>query len=226
MARPKRNRPANSRKPAGRATRNERQAATPPPDRAIRFASNPGALVMVVLMGLVVLGGHLAARYIDDPALIPGPWRIVVAVAAAVVVFLAVSTLTQLTTVLMLPVTPPSTRSFLVHIGEFSAVGAILGTALGFRMGEHLFVDAGRDPARYGFPDLLGTISDGITVLTLVTVALCWRRSAVLAFELVQAMRQSGRLPGLASYTPLLLLVVGNYIGVQAAAFAYQLLVR
>jgi hypothetical protein len=181
---------------------------------------------MAVLMGVVVLGGHLAARYIDNPALIPSPWRVPVGAVAAVVVFLAVSTLTQLITVLMLPVTVPSTRSFLTHVGEFSAVGAILGTALGFRMGQHLFVEAGRDPARYGFPDLLGTISDAITLMTLLTVALCWARSAVLVRELVAAVRESGRLGGVAAYTPVLLLVVGNYIGVQAGAFAYQLLSR
>ncbi|SBT52506.1 hypothetical protein GA0070611_5666 [Micromonospora auratinigra] len=179
---------------------------------------------MAVLMALVVLGGHLAARYIADPALIPNPWRVVVAAVAAVVVFLAVSTLTQLTTVLMLPVTLPSTRGFLTHVGEFSALGAILGTALGFRMGEHLFVEAGRDPARYGFPDLLATISDAVTLTTLLAIALCWVRSAVLARDLARAARESGRWRGAAGYAPVLLLLVGNYIGVQAGAFAYQLL--
>lgn len=221
MARQKRTRPAN-RRPALPAQR----AESPTPQRATGFRSSPAALVMAALVGLVVLGGHLAARYVDDPALIPRPWRVVVAVAVAAVVFLAVSTLTQLTTVLMLPVTVPSTRSFLTHVGEFSALGAILGTALGFRMGEHLFVEAGRDPARYGFPDLLGTVSDAITLMTLLTVALCWARSTVLVRDLVRAVRESGRLRGAAAYTPVLLLVVGNYIGVQAGAFAYQLLAR
>ncbi|MFG2056815.1 hypothetical protein ACGFI9_22605 [Micromonospora sp. NPDC048930] len=222
MARQKRTRPA-TRRPALPVQRDERPAA---PERTTLFRSSPAALVMAALMAVVVLGGHLAARYIDDPGLIPRPWRVVVAAVAAVVVFLAVSTLTQLTTVLMLPVTPPSTRSFLTHIGEFSAVGAILGTALGFRMGEHLFVEAGRDPARYGFPDLLGAISDAITLMTLLMVALCWARSAILAREMVRALRESGRLRGVAAYAPVLLLAVGNYIGVQAGAFAYELLAR
>ncbi|MFI7425391.1 hypothetical protein ACIBPB_00240 [Micromonospora sp. NPDC049836] len=224
MARQKRNGPVPRRGPVLPAARQPRPAPPPPAGPANRFPTNPAALVMAVLMGLVILGGHLAARYVDDPALIPRPWRTVTAVVAAVVVFLAVSTLTQLVTVLMLPVTVPSARAFLTHVGEFSAVGAILGTALGFRMGEHLFVAAGRDPARYGFPDLLATISDAITLMTLLMIALCWVRAAALGRDLVRAVRESGRLPGPAAYAPLLLIAAGNYIGLQAGAFVYQLL--
>ncbi|MCI4064527.1 hypothetical protein MRQ36_18880 [Micromonospora sp. R77] len=181
---------------------------------------------MAALVLLVILGGRLAAGYIDDPASIPGAWRPGVALAAAIVVGLAVSTLTQLITALMLPVTLPSTRSFLVHVGEFSAVGAILGIALGFRMGEYLFVEAGRSPARYGFPDLLATISDAVTVTTLLTVALCWVRSAFLVPELARALRASRRLRAPATASGFLLLIYGNYIGYQAATFVYELLVR
>lgn len=227
MARSQRNRRGNRRRSTGPATGDDRQPpADPPAEPATPFRSSPTGLVLAVLVGLVVVGGHLAARYIDDPTLIPGSWRPGVAVTAAIVVGLAVSTLTQLTTALLLPVSLPSTRGFLVHVGEFSALGAILGTALGFRMGEHLFVEAGRDPTRYGFPDLLGTISDDITVTTLITVALCWVRSLFLLRELAVALRGSGRLRRLAGYPPLLLLAYGNWIGVQAGFFVYELLAR
>jgi predicted Abi (CAAX) family protease len=181
---------------------------------------------MVVLVTLVILGGHLGARYIAEPGAIPQPWRVVVASIAAAVILMAVSTLTQLTSILMFSVSLPSAKQFLSTIGNFSVIGAVLGTALGFRMGLHLFVENGRDPKRYGFPELLSTISDAITVMTLIAVSLCWPFMYPLLKELVREASKPEKLWRMAPVLNFVLLFGGNYIGVQAAIFAFQLFTR
>lgn len=180
----------------------------------------------MVLILLTILGGWLGADYVADPESIAHPWRVVVAGIAAVVVFLALSTLTQLIYILAFPVSLPSTKRFLMVLGNFSAVGAILGTALGFRMGMHLFDGARRDPSRYGLAELLDTIGDGVTLMTLIMIALCWPFAVALGRELAQELRKRGQSRGTAQVFAFMVLAVGNLLGLNAAAFAYQLLAR
>ncbi len=209
--------------PAPQATRS---AADPPSG----FPDVPGRPVLVVLAVLVILGGHLGAQYLDDPASIPGPWQAVAGWVAGIIVFLAASTLTQILAVFMTPVRLPSTRRFLDLVGTYSVIGAILGIALSFRGAMHLFVDADRDAARYGLPDFLGTVSDDVTITTLVMVALCWPYTVKLFVELAAAMRerhaQRGlRIPGTALFS-FAILAAGNLIGLNTAFFAYELMTR
>lgn len=183
-----------------------------------------------MLAVLVVVGGHLGAHYLADPASIPRPWRGVAGWAAGIVVFLAASTLTQIVAVLATPVRLPSTRRYLEFVGTYSAIGAILGAALGFRGAMHLFVDAGRDAGRYGLPDFLDTVGDDVTLTTLVMVALCWPFTVKLFVELATAMRErlthrGVRMPGTALFS-VAILASGNLIGLNTAFFAYELLTR
>lgn len=186
----------------------------------------PGRYLLPVLVLLTILAGHLGADYLADPATIPAPWRKIVAYVVAVVVFLAISTLTQLMYVLAVPVTLASTKRFLTLVGSLSATGAVLGTALGFRMGMQLFDDASRDPSRYGLAELLGTVSDGVTLMTLAMVGLCWPYAMRLGVEMTRAVLRPGQLRGLPQTTAVVIIVAGNYFGLNAAAFAYQLLTR
>ncbi|MFG1604761.1 hypothetical protein [Actinoplanes sp. NPDC049265] len=208
-----------------RTPRSTPPPAAPPtiPEPSGRYPEVPARLAIMVLATLLIVGGHLGYRYVADPGTIPGPWRIPAALLAAVVIFLSVSTLTQLTSILMFSVSSPSAKRFLSTIGSFSAVGAILGTTLGFRVGSHLFAEAGRDPSRYGFPELLGTVSDTVTLMTLVAVALCWPLVVPLLRDVTRE-RHGAEGPGRASPALNLLLIAGgNAIGVQAALFTFQL---
>jgi hypothetical protein len=183
-----------------------------------------------VLAVLVVVGGHLGAHYLADPASIPRPWRSVAGWAAGIVIFGAASTLTQILVVFATPVRLPSTRRYLELVGTFSAIGAILGAALGFRAAMHLFVDGGRDAGRYGLADFLDTVGDDVTLATLVMVALCWPFTVKLFVEMAAAMRErlthrGVPMPGSALFS-FAVLLYGNWVGLNTAFFAYELLTR
>lgn len=195
-----------------------------------RFPHLPSPLVLAGLATVVIVGGHLGAHYLADPASIPRPWRAVAGWSAGIVVFLAASTLTQLIAIFLTPVRLPSTRPYLEFVGSFSAIGAILGVAMGFRGAEHLFFDAGRDAGRYGLPDFLSTVGNDVTLVTLLMLALCWPYTLILFVELARARRERftyrGRpIPG-AKLASLIFVLYGNYIGLNTAFFAYQLLTR
>ena len=182
--------------------------------------------MVILLLTLAVFGGHRAARFISEPSLIPQAWRSPVGWVAAAVVFLAVSTLTQLTNTLAFSGPSSGARRFTALVGEFSVIGAILGTVLGFRVGAHLFVESSQDPARYGFSDLLATISDSVTLMTLLAVAACWPLAARLTIESAKAsMTMSGLRHG-GSLQSLVVLFAGNMTGYYAALLVYNLLTR
>ncbi|MEU4474301.1 hypothetical protein [Micromonospora sp. NPDC023888] len=204
----------------------------PPADRSSGFPDIPGRPVLIGLAVLVVLGGNLGAHYLSDPASIPRPWRGVAGWTAGFVVFFAASTLTQIVAVFATPVRLPSTRRFLEFVGTYSAIGAIAGAALGVRGAMHLFVGEGRDSGRYGLPDFLSTMSDDITLVTLIMLALCWPFAIKLFREMASAIRersthQGVRIPGATSHlVSFVILAYGNWTGLNAAFFAYELLNR
>ncbi|MEU4625809.1 hypothetical protein AB0G04_38270 [Actinoplanes sp. NPDC023801] len=148
-----------------------------------------------------------------------------------IVVLLAASTLTQVLVIFTVPLRLPSMRRYLELVGTYSVIGVILGLALSFRGAMHLFLDAGRDASRYGLPEFLSTVSDDVTLATLVMVAACWWHTPMLFRDLAATIKEKVahrevRIRGMGWGSALLILLSGNYIGLQTAFFAYQLLTR
>jgi hypothetical protein len=185
---------------------------------------------MTALLLFVILGGHLAAPYIADPASVPRPWLYIVAAVASIATFASVATLTVLAYSIRFLRFLPAAKRFFSFVGNYSAVGAVAGTVLGLRMAGPLLVDSMRHPAtkRFDFTDLMGVTGNTITMLTLVMVALCWPYAWGPVLAITRAERAGSadspgrRVPAAALAFPVL--VAGNAGGLYAAGAMWRIL--
>lgn len=197
-----------------------------------RLPEAPGPIVMTILVALVIVGGHLAAPYIADPASVPRPWLYIVAGLLAAITFLAVATLTELAYCIRFLRSLPSSKRFFSFIGNYSAVGAVAGTVLGLRMAGPLLIDSQRHPSPNGFHfgDLLGVVGNTITMLTLFMIALCWpyawgpvREVAREERSKLGEARKRSRMSAPTLAFPVLM--AGNFGGLYAASAVWRILV-
>jgi hypothetical protein len=176
---------------------------------------------MTALLVFVILGGHLAAPYIADPASIPRPWLYIVAVVASVATFAAVATLTVLAYSIRFLRFLPAAKRFFSFVGNYSAVGAVAGTVLGLRMAGPLLIHN----KNFGFADLMSETGNTITMLTLLMVALCWPYAWGPVLAISRAERATSavrRMPAATLAFPVL--IAGNLGGLYSAAAMWRIL--
>jgi len=219
------------------ALANARDVVPPPEPPSARtedwqLPEAPGPITMTILVAFVIIGGHLAAPYIANPASVPRPWLYVVAGLLATVSFLAVATLTELAYCIRFLRSLPSSKRFFSFVGNYSAVGAVAGTVLGLRMAGPLLIDSQRHPSASGFNfgDLLGVVGNTITMLTLFMVALCWPYAWGPVREIAKEERSKlgdsrKRSRRSASALAFPVLMAGNLGGLYAASAVWRILV-
>jgi len=171
------------------------------------------------LVGLVILLGHLAAPYVADPARIPKPTLFVVAGLLTFVVGAATATLTTLLWIMPYLRSLPEARGFLAAFGNYTAVGAAVGSVLGLRMTGPLFFAR---QGHYGFADMLGTISDMVTLGSLLLQMVPWALSLGRVYPIYQARFPEDE-PRARSFT-FLVLSSGNAAGLYAGAATWRIL--
>lgn len=178
---------------------------------------NPGTVLMALLMALIIFAGHLAAPYVAEPSSVPLPWRLPIAGLLAVVAGLSTATLTCLAYSLVFLNDLAGVKRFSQAVGQYAAMGAILGTLLGLRMAVPLLNDSvSTHHGRLDFTAYISTLSNTATIFTLVMISACWWRIMGFFLSYGPTTRQK--------WWARAFLAGGNWFGFQAGSAVWSML--
>jgi hypothetical protein len=162
-----------SHKPTGR----ERSGGVEPVADAVTLPNaNPTGILVMLAFGLVIALAWFGGRYVENPSELSGGWRTAAAVALAVVVGLATSTLMSLAYCMFFLRSSALSRRFFDAVSVRSAMGAVLGTLFGLRLviPESALFQRGTLSTPPSFSGLVQNIGTWATIVTLAFIASCW----------------------------------------------------
>ncbi|HEU0088434.1 MAG TPA: hypothetical protein VFQ77_12420 [Pseudonocardiaceae bacterium] len=213
-----------------RASGNERQQPEDLDAKILRtLSAEPKTATVLGVTIFLILVSIFAYRHVMDPGLIERPWLYVVAAFVAAFTFLAASSLTIMTYCFMFHRNTAAARAFLGSVGNFAAIGAVLGTLLGLRLAVPFFNEIQSHPAdhKQPFMELMSLIGNTATILVLLMIGFCWVRAVGLV---ILTMRKNVGTSGAQtdeakSWTTnwsrrvlsVGLLIVANYVGLRTA---------
>jgi hypothetical protein len=178
-----------------------------------------------MLLVAIILGGHLAAPAIKDPASVHRPWTYAVAALASLTIFGATATLTTLGYCLAFFRDVQAGRDFFKWVANYAGFGAVLGTLLGCRAAASLA--GGRHPV--AFTEFLGVIGNAATMLTLLMIAICWWRLWGVVRTIAHSTAgnsPTSQLRWLWSRSTFVVSFAGNLAGIHAAYGVWHILMR
>ncbi|HEY7596086.1 MAG TPA: hypothetical protein VH969_23285 [Actinophytocola sp.] len=150
-------------------------------DRVLRMAgAEPKPILIggaVLFVFAVSIGG--GGRYVINPNLLTGTWSYIAGALAATFTFLAMSTLMSMAYCFMFPRDTTLVRAFAASVGNFAAIGAIVGTLLGLRLVVPFGIDLVQHRADHDQPfmECISIVGSAATMVTLMMIGLCWVRS-------------------------------------------------
>jgi hypothetical protein len=163
--------------------------------RQRRSGTGP-TLLTAMVVGLLLLP-EWTARYLHDSGIVLGgalpvstPWNCVFAIVTWTIVTFSLTTLVILLNLLAIRPRSSAAQRLLTVVGGCTAIGAVVGTLRGLRIGLELFAGSAHSRERYGPPDLLGTISDEVTLTTQIMLALCSPRAGAVILIELRALRR------------------------------------
>jgi hypothetical protein len=178
-------------------------------DALLRKRRNgPGPTLLTTLVVGMLLLPERTASYLRASGIVHGgalpastPWHYVLAVVMSTIVTLSLAALVTLLTMLAIRHRSSAVQRLLNFVGGYVAIGAVVGTLRGLRIGLELFASSAHSHERYGPPDLLHTISDEVALMTLIMLALCSPRTGAVILIELRALSKVRRDPDLGGDT-------------------------
>jgi hypothetical protein len=122
--------------------------------------------LMMLLLGAIIVLGHLFGPYIAHPSRLRGAWLDLYAILMSVMAFAATSTLTSLAYCLVALRKSELAKKFFEAISVRSVVGVVLGSLLGLRLAASVH--------GMSFDEYTAEIANLATIFTLIMIASCW----------------------------------------------------
>jgi hypothetical protein len=191
---------SNKTRPAGQSPRQPDTAAGPTDALPHKRPIGPGPARLTTLVVGMLLLPKWTASHLHESGVVPGgalpastPWNDVFAVVTWTILTFSLTAPGILLTMLAIRHRSSASRRLLTLVGGFVAIGAVVGALRGLWIGLELVASSAHSHERYGPPDLVGTVSDEVTLVTLIMLALCSPHAGAVILTELRALSKGVR---------------------------------